>query len=107
MLKGMSISSCTAMTWSGAISKKLHSPATGPPETFMYVMGLASTTRGPPMPSRPSTTWARALWTLNFPPMREASSSSTIWPTLCRLLLYSLPGLPRPTISQVSVMVSS
>ncbi len=25
--------------------------------------------------------------------MREASSSSTIWPTLCRLLLYSLPGV--------------
>src|SRR6476661_5521080 len=58
------------------------------------------------MPSRPSRTWARALWVLNPDPMRPASSSSTIWPTLCLLPWYCVPGLPRPTISQVSVMDS-
>src|SRR6476469_8940920 len=73
----------------------------------MYDSGLASTIRGPPMPRRPSRTWARDLCDLKPPPTREASSSRTIWPTLCRLWLYSGPGLPRPTISQVSVMVQS
>src|SRR6476661_879578 len=56
------------------------------------------------MPSRPSRTWARDLCDLKAPPTRAESSSSTIWPTLCRLWAYSVPGLPRPTISQVSVM---
>ena len=59
------------------------------------------------MPRRPSRTWARDLCDLKPLPIREASSSRTICPTLCRLWAYSAPGFPRPTISQVSVMRGS
>src|SRR5690606_21818067 len=45
-------------------------------------------------------TWARARCVVKRPPVRCASSSTTIWPTLCRLFAYPGPGLPRPTTSQ-------
>jgi hypothetical protein len=65
--------------------------------------GCASTTRhaaaDPGAPSRPSTTRARDLCDLNFPPMRDASRSVTRKPTLCRFPSYSGPGLPSPTTS--------
>src|SRR3954451_12414273 len=35
----------------------------------------------------------------NLAPIRDASRSATMKPTLCRLPAYSLPGLPRPTTS--------
>src|SRR5689334_14042155 len=44
---------------------------------------------------------ARALWEVSLAPAREASSSTTMAPTLCRLPAYLGPGLPRPTTSQV------
>ena len=54
--------------------------------------GLASTTRGAPA-SRPSTTSAGALCALNFAPIRSASRSTTMKPTLCRLPAYAGPGV--------------
>src|SRR4051794_17173387 len=77
----------------------------------MYVVGLASTTRGPGAPPgrTPSRASATAAWgrrdskpdarAPNVAPVRRASSSRTIWPTLCRLPAYWGPGLPRPTTS--------
>src|SRR4051812_28408220 len=63
----------------------------------MNDIGFASTTRSPD--SRPSTTWDRLLWLLNLPPIRSASRSATMNPTLWRFPAYSGPGLPRPTTS--------
>ena len=56
------------MTDAGGSLKNRASPATGPPERFMYVLGLASTTRWPA--SLPSTTSALVLCALNLPPTR-------------------------------------
>src|SRR5688572_18580386 len=78
----------------------------------MYVVGFASTTRGPGTP--PGSTPRRASATAacgrresspdarapNVDPVRRASSSSTIWPTLWRLPAYCGPGFPKPTTSQ-------
>src|SRR5919112_1418223 len=55
----------------------------------------------PTPPSRPSTTSARPLLcALNELPTREASSSLTRYPTLCRWPAYDGPGFPRPTTNQ-------
>src|SRR5690606_1568542 len=72
----------------------------GPPDRFMYVIGLTSTSRGPPMPSRPSATSATARrCRLNLALIRSASRLTTMKPALCRVPAYSLPGLPKPTTS--------
>src|SRR4051812_46554355 len=70
----------------------------------MYVVGFASTSLGPGAPPgrtpmRPSATtaWARPLaFDPNVAPVRFASSSRTIWPTLWRFSPYFSPGVARP-----------
>src|SRR5262245_43603026 len=66
----------------------------------MYVIGLASTTRGAytPTPSRPSATSRRCR--ANRTPRRAASRSAMWKPMLWRFRSYSRPGLPRPTTNQ-------
>src|SRR5690349_15418139 len=59
------------------------------------------TSFGPPGPRNPSATRDGVLCDLNVAPMRDASSSATIWPMLCRVAAYCAPGLPSPTTSQV------
>src|SRR5215213_2738421 len=64
----------------------------------MYVVGRARTTRRPARRPSPARAPARApLPAASRIPAREASTSSTIAPTLCRLPAYPGPGLPRPT----------
>ena len=58
----------------------------------------ASGRRGGGTPRRRATA---SCGVLNVAPRRDASSSATIWPTLCRLPAYCAPGLPSPTTSQV------
>src|SRR5687768_1809158 len=77
--------------------KNFTALATGPPERFMKLRGLARTTRWPF--NRPSTISAPDLWALNLPLTRAASSSRIRKPMLWRLPSYFGPGLPRPTIS--------
>ena len=67
----------------------------------MYVIGLTSTSRGPPSragprPPRPRPAGAGRTWRRSA----SASRSATMKPTLCRLPAYSGPGLPSPTTSQ-------
>src|SRR6476661_4787879 len=74
----------------------------------MYDSGVATTALGPgappgSTPRRTSDATARALCERRLALARAASSSMTMAPTLCRLPAYVGPGLPSPTISQLSV----
>src|SRR6478609_6546647 len=84
----------------------------------MYVVGFASTARGPGAPpgSVPIRTSAVAACgrrdsTPPFDPndacARRASSSSTICPTLCRFPAYCGPGFPSPTTSQRPSLIAA
>src|SRR6218665_1688896 len=72
----------------------------------MKQVSFASTSFGPPGRRKPSATRAGVLCVVNRTPSRVASSSHTIWPTLCRLRAYWAPGLPNPTTSHVSTVLT-
>src|SRR5258706_543875 len=84
---------------SGTSSLKYRSsPPTARPLRFTKVTGLAS--KVPPSPRFLTfAISASAGDASNEAPCRRAISSTTLKPTLCRVLSYSRPGLPRPTIS--------
>ena len=95
------------MTSVGSTLKNFASALIGPPETFMYVRGLARITCRSAAASPAST--VQRVCTISaldrlcaenvdgIGMVRSASSSSTICPTLCRVSAYFGPGLPRPT----------
>src|SRR6218665_829965 len=99
---GRSRSSWMTMSGAGASPENFTSADTGPPDTFMKQVSFASTSFGPPGRRKPSATRAGVLCVVNRTPSRVASSSHTIWPTLCRLRAYWSPGFPNPTTSHVS-----
>ena len=89
------------MTAAGSTDWYFASEDTGPPETFMYDIGTATTTAWPA--SRTVAALVRVfLCTDSAPPPRAASSSTTIWPMLWRVPAYSSPGLPRPITSALN-----
>src|SRR5204863_2842040 len=87
---------------SAGVSNTLSARAYAGPHRFMYVVGLTSRTRSTGRPAglavatRPVTSLLRSKVTPHF----DAKRSTTSKPTLCRVLAYSSPGLPRPTTTQ-------
>src|ERR671912_636547 len=81
----------TTTSRSTGTEKNRSNDETGPPESFMYPDGTAITAAGPgtppgPIPRRTWAACARALWERSADPVRRASSSTTMAPTLWRLL---------------------
>ena len=77
----MSSSSCTTTMFAGSIEKKRANAATGWPERFMKVRGLAMTTER--LPRRACTmSELDFLCDENAEPMRPARASATMNPTL-------------------------
>ena len=100
---GRSSSSWTTMICSGdSIRYRRTSALTAWPESFMNVIGNASTTRSSPSApgSLVSATSALSRPPFNVTPRRSASSRTASSPTLWRVRAYFSPGLPSPTTSQ-------
>ena len=96
---GRSSSSWTTTSRSSGTLKKSSSAVTGPPDSFMYERGFASTT---PLAGQAALDDLGArLVRLEACRHPVGQQVRTMKPTLCRLPAYAGPGLPSPTTSHV------